>query len=57
MSVGGGEQGSLVLGVEDLVKLSFAEFLLIAKFPNSPPGGLLAAAKILCLHNLAMSSL
>ena len=55
MSVGGGEQGSLVFGVEDLVKLSFA--FLFVKFPNSPPGGLLAAAKILCLHNLAMSSL
>ena len=57
MSVGGGEQGSLVFGVEDLVKLSLPAFLLTAKFPNSPPGGLLAAAKILCLHNLAISSL
>ena len=56
MSVGGGEQGSLVFGVEDLVKVSLA-FLLTAKFPNSPPDGLLAAAKILCLHNLAISSL
>lgn len=57
MSVGGGEHGSLVFGVEDLVKLSLA-FLLATKFPKSTPGGgLLVAAKILCLHNLAMSSL
>ena len=54
MSVGGGEQGSLVLGVEDLVKLSLALFK--TKFPTKSVGVLLAAAKILWRHNLAMSS-
>ena len=52
MSVGGGEQGSLVFGVEDLVKLS----LFKTKFPTTSLGPLLAAAKMLCLHNLAISS-
>ena len=54
--MGGGELGSLVLGVEERVKLSLV--FLLTKLPNkSELVGLLAAAKILWRQSLAISSL